>query len=194
MKAAYRYQFCETDCFPMSVLNGLAHLYDRRYIPGAVIQRVYFYCLDSVGPDRTTGGGTEEASARLLVEWLNAYRTAHFRPRVEYWNGRDVRFAPGSKLRRALAGGAVAVCDVSERRRWWHSILLLRVEDGWIECWDPYVRARLTGMKGRAEVLESDGGKSANLRISVRCADASRSQSFGLGPVRARQALVMWTG
>ena len=44
----FRYQVCETDCFPTSVLNGLSHRFDRRCIPGAVVQRIYVYCLDGV--------------------------------------------------------------------------------------------------------------------------------------------------
>jgi hypothetical protein len=157
MRSPFRYQVCETDCFPTSVLNGLSHLFERRCIPGAVVQRVYLYSLDGVSRGAITGDGTTEPASRLLAAWLSDYRTPRFSVGTAVITGRDVRLNSNSVLGQRVARGAVAVCDVSERLRFWHSALMLRMSDGWAEWWDPYKRSTLRDMAGRAELIESDG-------------------------------------
>ena len=190
-KSPFRYQVCETDCFPTSVLNGLSRLFQRRCIPGEVVQRVFMYTMDGVSRGHLTGDGTTEAGAQLLADWLAEYRTPRFRVRAEMWKREHVRLRPNSRLARALSGGAVAVCDVKDRGRDWHSVLVLGISDGWVECWDPYKRSAVRGMTGRAEVRPSDG-YAPNLRIKASWVEGLPTRYLRLGPARDRSALVLW--
>ena len=189
-KSPFRYQVCESDCFPTSVLNGLSHLFERRCIPGAVVQRVFLYTMDGVSRGHLTGDGTTDAAAQLLADWLGDYRTPRFRVRADLWKRDDVCLRPNSRLGRALARGAVAVCHVKDRGRDWHSLLVLGIRDGWVECWDPYKRSTLRDMGGRAEVRSSDGD-APNLLIKASWIEGRPTRYLRLGPVRERSALVL---
>lgn len=191
MKSPFRYQVSESDCFPTSILNALGYLFDRSDIPGAVIQRIYLYSLDGVGRGQRIADGTTNEGARLLIEWIRTYRTRHFKVGTDFLRGDRVTLEPQGAIARTLRGGGLAICDVSDQQRYWHSMLVLGIKDGWVECWDPYYRRALKKMAHHAE-WNPAATHSANLRVQVRWMNAPRSASLRLGPVGGRSAVLLW--
>jgi len=184
-----RYQASEADCFPTSVLNALAWLFEEEELPGAVIRRIYAYTLDGI--ERGAGGAYTSRHASLaLAEWLGQFKTRSFAVATEVLEGRQVRLGPASRLLRWLRRGGVAVLDVCDTPAATHSLLALSGRGDCIEFWDSYLR-RAGYDYGRGAIRLETDGRRANLRILRSRLESRRDRPYCLGPDARRSAVLI---
>ena len=184
-----RYQLSRDDCFPTSVINGLACFFGVRGVPAIVLQRVYMYSLDGVSADGTLGTGTTEEAADLLAEWLNSYRTKKFDLRVDVLKEGEVHVGKRSQLLSCLRGDGVAICDVQYTKSSVHTLLATGVSDPWVYCWDPMYRVSRFRPGNGVEVVSDR--VDANLRISLTRLGSHKPRSFSLGPSDERYCILL---
>jgi hypothetical protein len=202
-KSPFRYQISEGDCVPTTVLNALAYLFQRKEIPGLVVQRVYQYTLDSsagrAGPStRTTG-----AACCFLAGWLDSYtdlqKARRFNVDAAHLTDADVRLGGKGGIAAWVKQGGVAALSVNDRKPQSpgsnpvrHYILAFRIEAGWVYCFDPYPVTRRTGTDSTYERLAPLGEHGANLRIRPSYLDVrSRQGKFQLGVITDRECILI---
>lgn len=191
MPFRFFYQLTDVDCFPSSTLNALGHLFPRRAIPGAVVQRIWMYSMDGVADGIDTGRFTSEDAAKLVGSWLPTYRTRHFGVRTRYVAGSDVNMTPTGTLVQALHQGAVAVLDVMGSGGITHSVVALEADEDWVYIWDPYhtrVNPRATPHIERCD----ESGLGPNIRVRRTHLSRTTLRKFTLGPLPQRAALLIW--
>lgn len=165
MFTALRYQATEADCYPTCVLNALVWLFNRHELPGAVLQRIYTYCLDGIERGAACSYTSRHASL-ALVEWLEAFKTRSFAVTTDVVNGHHLHLRPTGKVSRWLQSGGVAILDVVETAATAHSILALSAAADHLDCWDPYLRGANYDYGRGASRLETNG-RSPNLRLKT---------------------------
>jgi hypothetical protein len=184
-----RYQATESDCYPTCVLNALTWLFERREIPGAVVQHIYTFSLD--GFERGAAASyTSECAGLALINWLSRFRSGSFAVLTDTVHGRDCHPGSSGKVERWLRQGGVAILDVIETPATRHSILALRAGSHHVDFWDPYIRGDKFSYGPGVVRLDSDG-RSANLRIPRSRLDRARLQPYTLGPLPARTGALL---
>ena len=167
-------------CFPTCVLNALVWLFERRELPGAVVQHVYAASLD--GMQRGIAGSyTSELASFALIDWLTRYRCGPFAIASETLHGRRLNLAPNGRLRTWLRRGGVAIVDIVESANTTHSILALGAGAGHIDFWDPYPRGSEYDYGAGAARLASNGNH-PNLRLAIAQLNRTRMRPYALGP------------
>lgn len=194
MHIPFQYQVSEYDCVPTALMNAVSYLFERNEIPPMVIRHIYLYSLDTVGREARLGSaGTSRHAIRLLSHWLNCYKLKKFSVATEFLEQEDVLLEPGSRIFNCLEEGGVALCNILLDKRQEHYLTLLRVEDGWVYCFDPYFRKSLRGLRGRVCILKNEDGRSPNLKIETEwLAREDEDRRFCLGPVQKRECLLLW--
>ena len=189
-----QYQVSEYDCVPTSFINAVSCLFERNEIPPMVIRHIYMYSLDTVGRNARLGSaGTSTNAVRLLGSWLNSYKFKNFSVNTEFLEGEDVGFKKTNKIFTCLEEGGVVLCKVFLDRRQEHYLLIIKVEEGWVFCFDPYYRKTIRGMSNRVYILKDDDIRSANLKIHIDWIEKEKdSVRFCLGPVQTRESLLIW--
>jgi hypothetical protein len=184
-----RYQVTPADCYPTSVLNALVWLFERHALPGAVLQRIYAYCLD--GMERGLPGAYTSIHASLaLVDWLCEFKTRTFGVSAETLQGSDLHLRPSSEVFRWLRTGGVAVLDVCESSTTTHSILALAEAADFLYFWDPYLRGAKYDY-GRGAVRLASDGHSPNLKLPRAWIDSTRIRRYSFGPPRLRMGVLI---
>jgi len=193
MDTPLQYQISEYDCVPTTFINAIAYLYDRRSVPPLVVRYIYAYSLDTVSRGGRLGrGGTSKYAIQLLGNWLDSYKTARFSVTTEYLAPAAIRAGPGSRIVTALGQGGVALCNVYLGHGEWHFVLILRADEQWFYCFDPYLRASLRGLRGRA-VLLGGGLRDPNIKIDRQWLDRDDPEGrFSFGQLDQRECLLMW--
>jgi hypothetical protein len=187
------YQVSEYDCVPTAFINAVSYLFERNEIPPMVISHIYLYCLDTVGKNARFGiGGTSKYAVRLLGNWLSSYKMKKFSVTTEFLEKDDVHLRKNSRIFSCLEEGGIALCNILLGKNEPHYLMIIRIEDDWIYCFDPYKRVSLRGMKNRVSVLPSPDGRSPNLKIRAQWMDQEIIKRFCLGPVSMRECLLMW--
>lgn len=194
MPGPFRYQAAAGDCFPTCVVNAVAALYPFTEIPSVVIQRIYQYALD----DETGGGGTSDEAGRFLATWLGDFKRKGFRLSTEFLSGPEVHLRPRGKVLRHLRSGGVAVLDTYNSAGARHSILALRAETEWVECWDPRYQPIVVRESSRArrpskgaERLAPATPEEPNLRVQKTWLEKTARKPYALGPVADRCAILI---
>ena len=168
MYTPLQYQVSEYDCVPISFINAISYLFERNEIPPMVIRHIYMYSLDTVGRDARLGSaGTSEYAVRLLGSWLSSYKIKKFSVRTEYLKGEEVKLHKKDKIYSCLEEGGVGLCKVFFDRRQEHYNLLMRIEQGWVFCFDPYYRKRIRGLRNKVALLNRKDTESPNLKINI---------------------------
>lgn len=187
------YQVSEYDCVPTAFINAVSYLFERHEIPPMVINHIYLYCMDTVGKNARFGiGGTSKYAVRLLGNWLSSYKMKKFSVTTKFLEKDDVHLHQKSRILSCLEEGGIALCNVLLSNNEPHYLMLIRIEDDWIYCFDPYKRVSLRGMKDRVYVLPRLDGRSPNLKISTQWMDQDAKKRFCLGPVSIRECLLIW--
>jgi hypothetical protein len=184
-----RYQVTLADCYPTSVLNALVWLFERHALPGAVLQRIYAYCLDGI-EHGLAGAYTSKYASLALVDWLCEFRTRSFAVNIETLQGSDLHLRPSSEVFRWLRTGGVAVLDVCESATTTHSILALAGDADFLYFWDPYLRGAKYDYGRGAARLASDG-RSPNLKLPRAWIDSTRIRRYSFGPPSMRMGVLI---
>lgn len=194
MHVPFQYQISEYDCVPTALINAVSYLFERNEIPPMVIRHIYLYSLDTVGRQTRLGiAGTSRHAIRLLSHWLNCYKIKNFSVATEFLEESEVHLNPGSRIHDCLEEGGVALCNILLGKSQEHYLMLMKIEDGWVYCFDPYFRISLRGLRDRVCILPSEHNHSPNLRIrSEWLAREEEDKRFCLGPVRKREGLLIW--
>ena len=132
------YQISEYDCGPVSLINALNILFDRKTISPCIIKTIYQYTLDCVDTCGRMGRkGTSPQAIQFVADWLNHYaRCCNFPIQCRSLTPEEIAFTPDSPLVKALESGCVAV--IRCRLEVPHYVLATGVQDGWVQLWDPY--------------------------------------------------------
>lgn len=191
MKTPMQYQVSVFDCVPMCFINALAYLFHREEIPTTVIHHVHLYAYDVVGKRNELGWGTSAASVELVSFFLESYRTKKFQVETEFLLEEEVQLGRGNPLDACLEKGGVVLCRI--RMGWFfHYALAISADKDRLYFFDPMLRQRIQGYKGRVEILESDGHE-PNMSITRDWLDGKcrKKSRFCFGPVDERQALLV---
>jgi len=189
-----QYQASEYDCVPIAFINAVSYLFERHEIPPMVIRHIYLYSLDTVGRDARLGiGGTSRHAVRLLGHWLMSYKFRKFSVTTEYMEEREVNLRPGSRILSCLDEEGIALCKISLGGREEHYLMAIRIEDGWIYCFDPYFRTSVRGLHNHVRMLKNDDDRSPNIKIRVDWIDKEDPDlRFCFGPHHIRVCLLLW--
>ena len=189
-----QYQVSEYDCVPTSFINAVSYLFERNEIPPMVIRHIYMYSLDTVGRDGRFGSaGTSRHAVRLLGAWLNAYKYKHFSVDTEFIQAESVRFYKKSKIAACLKDGGVALCKIYLNGRQEHYLMLMKIEEDWVFCFDPYYRKNIRGLRNKAKIINEDKMHAPNLKINIQWIEKEDDRlRFCLGPIQKRESLLMW--
>jgi hypothetical protein len=194
MHVPLQYQLSEYDCVPTAFSNAVTYLFERHEIPPMVIQHIYLYTLDTVGREARLGsGGTSRQAIQLLGHWLDSYKFRKFAVVTEFLEEEEVHLDQGSRIFPCLEQGGVALCSILLKKGEEHFLMMIKAEDGWMYCFDPYYRTAVRGLRHRVQRLEALDGYSANLRIRIEWMNQDKeSCRFCLGPIRTRECLLIW--
>ncbi|HYW78927.1 MAG TPA: hypothetical protein VE890_05085 [Thermoguttaceae bacterium] len=194
MYVPLQYQVSEYDCVPTAFMNAVSYLFERNEIPPMVIRHIYVYSLDTVGRTARLGsGGTSRHAVRLLGHWLSSYKLRGFSATTEFIEEEEVDLAEGNRIFACLEEGGVALCNIHLGRGQEHYVMLIHVEDGWVYCFDSYLRRSLRGLCNRVAMLEETASRGPNLKIRTDwLAQEDDSVRFCLGPVAMRECLLIW--
>lgn len=189
-----QYQVSEYDCVPTSFINAVSYLFERKEIPPMVIRHIYMYSLDTVGRDARLGSaGTSKHAVRLLGSWLNSYKFKNFSVSTEFIEGEKVTVGNTKKIHTCLQNGGVALCRVYLAGRAEHYLLFIKVEEGWVFCFDPYYRKTIRGLSNRVCMLERNDIRRPNLKIHIDWIEKKdESVRFCLGPIKTRESLLIF--
>lgn len=189
-----QYQISEYDCVPTSFINAVSYLFERNEIPPMVIRHIYMYSLDTVGRDARLGSaGTSRHAVRLLGSWLDSYKLKRFSVNTEFLDRHNVNFDNAGKIVTCLEEGGVALCKIFLDGRQEHYLLLIKIEEDWVFCFDPYYRKSIRGLSNRVYTLKRDNVRSPNLKIHIHWIEKEEdSVRFCLGPVQKRESLLIW--
>ena len=189
-----QYQVSEYDCMPISFINAVSYLFKHNEIPPMVIRHIYMYSLDTVGRDARLGSaGTSKNAVRLLGSWLNSYKFKNFSVNTEFLEGEDVNFKKAKKIFNCLKEGGVALCKIFLHGRQEHYMLTIKVEEGWVFCFDPYYRKTIHGLSNRVHILKNNDMRSPNLKIRTDWIEKENENiRFSLGPIQTREGLLIW--
>jgi len=188
------YQVSEYDCVSISFINAVSYLFKRNEIPPMVIRHIFMYSLDTVGKDARLGSeGTSSHAVKLLGFWLNSYKFKKFSVETKFLEGEVVNFSKTKRIINCLKKGGVALCKIFLHRRQEHYILIIKVEDGWVFCFDPYYRKNIGGLKNRVYIPKTDDIRSPNLKINIKYIEKDdENVRFCLGPIQTRESLLIW--
>lgn len=193
MYTPLHYQVSEYDCVPTAFVNAISYLYERDEIPPMVISHIYLYSLDTVGRNARFGiGGTSKYAVRLLGNWLSSYKIKKFSVTTEFLEEDEVHLGKESRIHSCLEEGGIALCNILLSKSEKHYIMIIKIEDDWLYCFDPYKRISMRGMRNHVSVLTSEEGRSPNLRIRTQWMDQDIRKRFCLGPVSIRECLLIW--
>jgi hypothetical protein len=193
MLTPLQYQVSEYDCVPTALINAVSYLFHRKEIPPMVIRNIYLYCLDTVGRNARFGiGGTSKYAVRLVGNWLNSYRMKSFAIRTEFIEGEAVKINKEGKINQCLGQGGVALCNMLLTKREEHYLMITSIDDHWVYCFDSYRRSFVRGIHKNVEILDSQDGRGANLRIKQDWFDQRLRERFCLGPTDLRESLLAW--
>ncbi len=188
-----RYQVSEYDCVPTAFINAINYLFERHEIPPMVIRHIYLYSLDTVGKNARFGiCGTSRYAVKLLGNWLNSYKMKKFSVATEFIEEGEVHLQKGSRIHTCLEDGGIALCNIILSKREQHYLMLIKIADDWVYCFDSYKRVFLHGMKDLVSILPSENERSPNLKIRTQWMDQEAGQRFCLGPVHCRECLLIW--
>jgi len=187
------YQVSEYDCVPTAFINAISYLFERNEIPPMVISHIYLYSMDTVGRDSRFGiGGTSKYAVRLLGNWLSSYKMKNFSVATEFLEEDEVHLRKESRIYACLEEGGIALCNSLLSKHEQHYLMIIRIEDGWIYCFDPYKRVSLRGMGDHVSILPCQEGRSPNLRIRAQWMDQKTRKRFCMGPLSIRECLLIW--
>jgi hypothetical protein len=193
MQAPLHYQVSEYDCVPTALINGISYLFHRKEVPPMVIHHIFLYCLDTVGKNARFGvGGTSKYAVRLVGNWLNAYKMKSFSVKTKFIEKKAVDFKPSGKIDTCLSQGGIALCNMLLTPKEEHYVMIIAMDDEWVYCFDSYRRSFIRGMKNNVKVLDSEDGRSSNLKIRKAWLDQPDGKRFCLGPIRFRECLLLW--
>jgi hypothetical protein len=193
MYVPLHYQVSEYDCVPTAFINAVSYLFERQEIPPMVIRHIYLYTLDTVGRGARLGSrSTSRHAIRLLGHWLASYKFRKFSVVTDFLLREKVHLHPGNSIFFCLEQGGIALCNISLGGREEHYLMLMKVEDGWVHCFDPYLRTSIRGLRKDVRMLKNGHGRSANLKIRVEWMDREESLRFCLGPAPLRECLLIW--
>ena len=192
MYVPLHYQVSEYDCVPTAFINAICYLFERQEIPPMVIRHIYLYTLDTVGREARLGSrGTSTHAIRLLGHWFTSYRFKKFSVKTRFLLREKVHLRPGNRIFSCLEQGGIALCNILLGGREEHYLMLMKVEDGWVHCFDPYLRTSIRGLQENVRMLKNEDGRSANLKIRIEWMDKDERQRFCLGPVPVRECLLI---
>ena len=193
MYVPLHYQVSEYDCVPMAFMNALCYLFERHEIPPMVIRHIYLYTLDTVGPQARLGSrGTSRHAVRLLGHWLSSYKFKKFSVDTEFLLREEVHLREGNRMFSCLEQGGIALCNIQLGSREEHYLMLIKVEEGWVYCFDSYLRTFIRGLRKNVCMLNGKDGRSANLKIRIEWMETEERLRFCLGPIPLRECLLMW--
>ena len=190
MKAPFHEQVTQFDCVPTTFLNAYSYLFDRNAIPAEVVLKTYLYSLDAKG-------GTTTLAVKMLANWLSEFRHKSFGLTTEFNEGKQVHLRSGSPIAQCLERSGVALIKVTDQgsktdKPFFHYILGLSIEDGWINCFDPHPRTTKSNKLGQYEFMPQKGCQSPNLRIACAWMDARfKGGQFQFGPLMDRECLLL---
>ena len=192
MYAPLHYQISEYDCVPTALINGVSYLFPRREIPPMVIRNIFLYCLDTVGRNARFGiGGTSRYAVQLIGNWLNSYKMKSFSVQTEFFEGEGVTLNLNGSIQTCLDHGGVALCNMLLTKREEHYIMVTQMDSKWVYCFDSYRRSHVRGMKKNVVILESEDGRTPNLKIKREWFEQNQNKRFCLGPTNLRESLLI---
>ena len=194
MYSPLQYQISEYDCVPTAFINAVSYLFERNEIPPMVIRHIYLYSLDTVGRKARQGSaGTSTYAVRLLGNWLNSYKLKNFSVTTEFLEGSEVHLKQGNRILPCLEEGGVALCNILLSRRQEHYLMLIKIEDSWVYCFDPYFRIMLHGLRKNVCLMDNTDNRSPNLKIKIEWLEQDGDKTrFCLGPTQMRECLLIW--
>ena len=187
------YQVSEYDCVPTALINAVSYLFHRKEIPPMVIRHIFLYSLDTVGRNARFGiGGTSKYAVRLIGKWLNDYKIKSFSVQTEFLDKKIVTIHSDSRINECIAQGGVALCNILLASKEEHYVMITKIDDIWVYCFDSYRRTFVRGLKNNVEVLHPSDGRAPNLRIRISWFNKFSNDRFCLGPVELRESLLIW--
>lgn len=191
MPIPLNYQISEFDCGPVSLLNALNVLFDRKLIRPCLIKAIYGYSLDRVDTHGNPGNwGTSASAMRFLGEWINEYgRNCSFPVHCEPMQPADVWFGEGSPLVAALEKGAVAI--VRCRLMVQHYVLITGAKDGWVDIWDPY-HVEQSCFKKKTLRMVDDEPYHCNRRVAYSQINGEGKGYYHLGVPENRECMLIF--
>lgn len=187
------YQVSEYDCVPTAFINAINYLFERHEIPPMVIRHIYLYSLDTVGRNARFGvGGTSKYAVQLLGNWLSSYKMKKFSVTADFLEGDEVHLGKENRIYSCLKEGGVVLCNILLGKSSPHYLMMIKIEDDWIYCFDSYRRVSLRGLKDHVSVLPYEEGRSPNLKIRRQWMEQESTKRFCMGPVSIRECLLMW--
>jgi hypothetical protein len=189
MKNPLSYQTTEYDCGPTTLINAISFLFRRKEIPPDVIKHIMLYCLDTYNCKGEFGkSGTSGMAMMFLCNWLNQFgKVKKFPIQCEFITGDQVYIGQSSKIVAGLQQGGAAVVRV-----WfgcWHYVLLVGLENGHVQLFDPYYRKRPFKTAG-AEIIADGAG--ANRRVTCELLNSESKGMYAMGPKDGREAMILF--
>ena len=163
MRAPFRQQISDYDCGPVSMLNALSYLFDRKEIPPFVVHQIYKDCLDY-----DSSRGTSIRAIKDLGFWLKHYKEEGYKKfavETKFISGSQVHLQKNSKIIRCINSNGVALLCVHSSRNNWHYIIGFQYEGGWLHCYDPSPRSKRFISNDAVQFDLSAGQQEPNLRI-----------------------------
>jgi hypothetical protein len=187
-----QYQLTEYDCGPVSVLNALRLLFDRKLLHPDMILGVYRYCLEGFNCHGERGKtGTSRFAMSFLAQWFNQYaKQRHFPIHTEYLVGKDTYLTPDSRILCALQDGGCALvrcnfgCD--------HYILLTGLEEDGehVAVFDPYYLEKKLRRKDIVPI--TDRPCSANCLLTCQRLNREDRDYYTMGEMEKRECVLFF--
>ncbi len=106
----------------------------------------------------------------------------------EFIRGPEVHIGQNSKIVAGLQQGGAAVARV--RYGCWHYVLLVGLEDGHVQLFDPYYRKRPFKTAG-AEIIVNEAAD-ANRRVTFDLLNSEDRGPYAFGPREEREAMILF--
>jgi len=164
-KVEFRKQITKKDCVPTSFINAMIYLFGMQEgIPNEIVQGIYLKTINN-------SDGTSGQEIKNLCHWLSNYRNSrykNFSVKAIYKDGEDVDFDELKKyVKKANSCALLSVKADNKKDGALHYITLIRYEDGYFYCFDPYyVQGRKEDKKGN-ELWSLGIFEECNLKISI---------------------------
>ncbi len=190
MKNPLSYQSTEYDCGPVTMLNAMNYLFDRREISPDVVKSIMLYCLDGYNrKGEAYKNGTTRMAMLFLANWLNQFGKVRKWPiYCRQLEGREVNLSQGSQLSECLGQGGVVVARVM--LGCWHYVLLTALDKEKVCLFDPYYRIKPFPEK-EIELIRDQPTK-MNRRLPIVLMEKEGKTNYALGKKADRECMLLF--
>ncbi|MFZ3131747.1 MAG: hypothetical protein WA125_11750 [Desulfosporosinus sp.] len=192
MEIPFNYQISEYDCVPITFLNALNYLFERKEIPPEVLKTIMLYSLDTFDKKGEAGKrGTTGFAVKFICEWLNNYSEAKdFQVSCDYLTEKEADILENNDILECIMDGGVVLASVymnADIRRY---ILITDITKDYIFFFDPYYRKRKYKEKD-IEIINDEPSK-MNRKTTLERVNSYSEKLYSLGKTDNRECVLMY--